>query len=220
MRINRCVLSGLLATLALAGAVGAASANRLSASSQSIRMVWSSLRFEALMIRATITCAVTMEGTFHGETIVKTRDSLVGSITRASFGQPCTGGSVWAYNGTEGAESLPEAFTNSLPWHLTYESFVGTLPSITEVNVRLIGMRWARRAAFLGVPVICTFETGTEDPAEFSAKLGRGGTVLGIRPNEADSIPADHSGVCGPEELYNEAAITGAGGTSLRLTLI
>lgn len=71
-----------------------------------------------------------MEGTFHYRTIVKVERSLIGYVTRAIFGRPCTGfGEMWEYNGTEGSLT---SNVNSLPWHFTYDGFNGTLPNISS----------------------------------------------------------------------------------------
>jgi hypothetical protein len=118
----------------LALAVGQASAGRLSTSHQQFRTTWNSLEFsgEVIGIRLVIRCRVTLEGSFHTTTIAKVRGSLIGLITRATVAHPCEGGEGWALNGR-----AEERGPTTLPWHLTYEEFRGTLPRIETLAVLL-----------------------------------------------------------------------------------
>ena len=92
MRMHtRMLLGSLLAALALASAVSSASANRLSLSSTTFRQVWTPLSISNSEFAVTMTCNVTVEGSFHSAQITKVREALLGYITRARFGHPCTG---------------------------------------------------------------------------------------------------------------------------------
>ena len=117
MRIStKLTLTALLAALLLASAVGAASARNLSSSTQNIRATWSTLEFAAITVAR---CQVTLEGSFHARTIAKVARTLIGTITRFLVKEEsCVNGRVHPKN---------------LPWHLTYESFTGTLPNLTNV---------------------------------------------------------------------------------------
>jgi hypothetical protein len=68
-------------------------------------------------------CSLTMEGSFHYRTMPKVRETLIGYITRAM--SQCSGDGF---------------LTETLPWHIRYESFEGTLPDITGLRIRLIGV--------------------------------------------------------------------------------
>ena len=127
-------LAALTAAAVLASAVGSASARNLSVTNGSFRTTWAPLTFSEPFGFFTIRCNITMEGSFHSTTIAKVIGSLIGYVTSARVQHPCTNGEAWAWNGTE--RFLRTG--NSLPWHLTYEGFTGTLPNITGVRVLLV----------------------------------------------------------------------------------
>src|SRR5438270_3751470 len=114
MKLCKLLLAVVGATVLLGALVGTASAARLSNSSTTFRATWTSAEFSGGF--GTPRCSLTLEGSLHSATIVKTRGSLVGYITRASVG-PCVNGSA-------------TVLTATLPWHVQYDSFTGTLPSI------------------------------------------------------------------------------------------
>jgi hypothetical protein len=135
---TRTLLGGLAAALALASAVGVASAARLSLSNQTFRQVWSPMTISTAAEGGgeVIRCNVTMEGSFHYRTFNKVSRSTIGAITRSIFAHPCTGGEFWAANGTEEA-GLGTPVENTLPWVINYEGFEGTLPNITGVRTAM-----------------------------------------------------------------------------------
>jgi hypothetical protein len=144
------ILTTILATLALTIAIGSASANRLSLSSQTIRATWTSLRFTNTVNSTTILCPLTLEGSFHSATIVKTRGALIGYITRATVRNPCTGGTT-------------SIKTASLPWHVRYVGYSGELPRITLLTLQLIRLEIEIREAGGNT---CAARTEVEHPAE------------------------------------------------------
>jgi hypothetical protein len=134
----RNAIAALTATLLLACAVSSASARSLSVSNQSIRVTWARLEFAEALV--TIRCQVTLEGSFHTQTIAKIVGSLVGYVTRAIMNQSaCTNGRGAVFNGTEAYNG--GTAPNTLPWHLTYESFQGSLPNITALQALVTGFR-------------------------------------------------------------------------------
>lgn len=175
----KLVLTALVAAAALAALVGSASANRLSATSKSLRVVWSSLEFVGPV---TLRCRVTLEGSFHENTIVKTSGILAGYITAAVVSHPCTAGSVWAYNGTDRNEALGNATVPStLPWHISYEGFTGTLPTPTAIRVLLQLSRFLARASFFGIPILCAYRAdAVNGNVTGTANLGAGGRVTSL----------------------------------------
>jgi hypothetical protein len=133
----KLILTALAASLLLSAAVSTASARNLSVSNQGIRATWTALQFEG---GASIRCQVTLEGSFHSRTIVKVARLLIGAITRAQVKQEtCTGGRYSFFNGTERYNGTTPS--NTLPWHLTYESFIGNLPNITGFRFLLSRFR-------------------------------------------------------------------------------
>jgi len=123
----------LLTLAALMTVTGSALARTLSLSNTNFRVVWTPLTLYEPFNFFTIRCNVTLEGSFHERTFAKVFGTLVGYVTRAAISHPCTGGEAWFWNGTEGA--LTGA--SSLPWHLRYEGFSGTLPSIASVSLTI-----------------------------------------------------------------------------------
>jgi hypothetical protein len=123
------LFAAIVVAVLLAVCVGTASANRLSFSTRNFRTTWTSLEFRTSEGTTTVRCAVTMEGSYHSATISKVAESLVGYITRVAVRRPCTGGTVWAMNG-DANEVLGGNVRNTLPWHVLYDSFTGTLPNI------------------------------------------------------------------------------------------
>jgi hypothetical protein len=144
--LARITLAALAAAVLLGSLLGgAASANRISLSNRNIRAVWRELTFEAketeIIPAGPIRCAVTMEGSFHAEQIIKVVGNLIGHITRAIVGHPCgaaEGQEYYFHNGTEAVLGEPPT---SLPWHIRYAGFTGTLPVMTSVIVEITGMR-------------------------------------------------------------------------------
>ena len=123
----------------------AAPARNFSTSNQTFRVAWNELEFGTPTL--TVSCSVTLEGSFHYRTIVKRERTLIGYITRVAVRRPCTNGEAWAANGTESHPRLG-TLANTLPWHLTYEGFEGTLPCITSLLFLLRGVRFKIHAPF------------------------------------------------------------------------
>jgi hypothetical protein len=171
-------LTALLAALLLASAISTASARSLSVTEQSFRATWSSLEFAGG--GATIRCRVTLEGSFHTRTIAKVERSLIGAISRAIVAHPCTNGEGWADNGTE-TEPLGTA-PNKLPFHVTYQSFTGTLPAITAVNLLLSRVSFVIRTTVLGLT--CQGRYGrAEDNIIGIAAREAGGAITELTPS-------------------------------------
>ena len=133
------------ATTLLALLATAAPARNLSISNQQFRVTWQDLDFATDV--TTITCHLTLEGSFHYRTIVKRERTLIGYITQVAFRRPCRNGEAWAANGREAHPRLG-TLANTLPWHLTYEGFEGTLPCITAILLLLRGARLKIHSVF------------------------------------------------------------------------
>jgi hypothetical protein len=147
-KAGRRLLTGAAAALLLALAVGSASATRLSINEPNIRLVWSSLEFRNSMIERVVRCQVTLEGSFHSKTILKIREALIGHLTRANIAA-CAGGDA-------------SVLTETLPWHITYESFAGTLPTITRLSILIVGAGFRIRYGTVEGSNICLARTRVE----------------------------------------------------------
>lgn len=189
----RLLGAGILASLILASAVATASAGRLEVSNQNFRIVFSPLRFETGG-GTPINCTVTMEGTFHYRTILKVARSLIGYVTRAIVARPCSGfGQAYAYNGTEGELT---SNVNSLPWHVTYEGFTGSLPAIATIRLLLSGWRFILRGALS----ICLSIYGpNRNASAIAIRRAETGAITGIEPDGTIGYApeANPGGECG-----------------------
>jgi hypothetical protein len=100
----------------------------------------------------TVSCPVTLEGTLHSRTISKISGLLIGYITRAIAGEAsCTGGTA-------------RALAETLPWHVQYLSFAGTLPNITSFSAGVIRASFQVSASVLGSIVTCLYITSQTEP--------------------------------------------------------
>jgi hypothetical protein len=136
MRLIKALLMSTAAAVVLAGLVGSATATRLSTTSQRWKATYS--RVEWVGTFGTTTCALTVEGSFHSRTSAKTLNTLTGWVTEATVSTPCIRGSATILRET-------------LPWHIVYEGFEGTLPNITGIRLGIIGSSWRINDPVVGV---------------------------------------------------------------------
>jgi hypothetical protein len=197
-------MTALTAAFLLATSVGTASARNLSISNQNFRIVWRNLNFGGL-----VECEVTLEGSFHYRTIVKRERTLIGWITRAIVRHPCISNEGWADNGAE--EFLGRRTINSLPWHVTYETFLGTLPNITGIRLLL------RAPSFvINVPGFCLARYGLAEDNLSALVRVTGGVIEEVTP-VAGAANATR------REVFSGAFCPGTGAlrnTSDRVTLL
>jgi hypothetical protein len=207
---SKLVLAALTAAVALGALVGAASANRLALSSQTDRATWSAMTFEGFGEFGTVICRVTIEGSFHSRTISKVAEALIGYNNRASVEEAaCTGGRA-------------RINAESLPWHVRYEGFTGTLPNITAINERLVGSEFT---VVSSIGITCRYKSTAASP--FRGTINRTtstGVAERIRIDEAARIPlSSGNGFCpNPGVVKGTSnAVTVAGGTTaVTITLV
>jgi hypothetical protein len=146
---SKLLFAGLTAALVLSLAASGVGARSFRTDEQRFNAHWEALRFIAG--GRTISCRVTLEGSFHEATIAKVEEALVGYVSRASVsGERCTGGSA-------------TVLTATLPWHIRYGGFEGILPEIEGIRVRLIGASFEVRPT--GQNFGCLASTTTTNPA-------------------------------------------------------
>jgi len=132
MTVYKALLGGALLVALLSTAASPVSANRLSFSNSQSTRGWRAT-WDRLFLSegtATFTCLLTLEGSFHSNTIAKTRSALVGHVTDTRITCPTLTMTVLRAN---------------LPWHLRYEAFSGTLPRITSVRLTIVGLELSIR---------------------------------------------------------------------------
>jgi len=176
---SKLIFTGLTAALLLSFAVAGASANRLSVSSETFRIVWNPLTLESTSEIAAIECGVTLEGSFHSKTIEKIQGTLVGYVTRGSVDtNNCVGGK---------AHINQESF----PWHVRYLYYTGTLPNVTGVALALVGAEFA-----ITEPVNCNTSTTESQPGVGIGSIEAGGSISGMRADEEEFIPLEGEFLC------------------------
>jgi hypothetical protein len=175
----------LTAALALGAAVGNATARRLEVSEQRILVLFRALSFGQPGQEPTSICDVNIEGSFHSRTLSKVSGQLIGYITEAVVHRPCVRGAAWILNGVE---RLANGSTtpNSLPWHIRYDHFEGTLPRITIIDLQLIGAQFLVESLGLS----CLYTSTAANPMVGLAIIEDGtaghpvGQVTGLRAKE------------------------------------
>jgi hypothetical protein len=177
-------------------AVGTASASRLSISNRNLRIVWRPLRFISGESEASIQCNVTLEGSFHSATIRKVQNALIGHVTRASVASCGFGTSA-------------TVLTATLPWHITYEGFLGRLPRLEGVILLLD--RTAFRLDTLLTPV-CLYQALGAARTRGIANVEPNGLVTGVTADNTILLPLFE----GLAECFRTSGFEGTG----RLTLL
>jgi hypothetical protein len=177
-RRTKLIIGALTVAIALTAAVASASANRIETSEQQFLVLFRELTFSGG--GANVICPVNLEGSFHSKTLSKVNEQLVGYITEGVAHLPCQQGSATVQ-------------TSSLPWHIHYESFTGTLPNITGINQR------SDNGGFI-VEVFgaqCLYEATAASPFKATIVVS-GGTVTGLRVNETAAVPKRSGGILCP----------------------
>jgi hypothetical protein len=201
---TKLFLGALAATALFASLAGSASARNLSISNRNIRTVFAPLQFGSSELGLTISCNVTLEGTFHSNTIAKVVNSLVGYITRATADTPnCrenTGGTARALVRQE-----------TLPWHIRYVGFIGTLPNVRvrlqliNAGFRILGLPFGLTCNYLASPF------GIVEGPAVGSNINSGSAFL--RAEEAQTFESGGFG-CPNGRFFGRGAITLLGTTT------
>ena len=190
---SRALLLATLGVATLLGAVvGAASARNLSASSQTLRANFFPFlpaeperrpeqgeSFEITSGFGTYRCNLTLEGSLHTRTMVKTIGSLIGYINAANMA------------GCTFLET--RVLRETLPWHVRYSGFTGILPEIRSIIDHVVGAGWRIRevngVVCLGTstaaePLILTYHRAVEGrltEMSVSGRITTGLNCLNVR---------------------------------------
>jgi len=189
----KVMLTALGAALVLFSAVGVASAGRFSVSSGSFRATWAPIIYEGGGFR--VECNITIEGSFHSRTITKVVSTLVGYVTRATVTQPCTGGAWYYLNGVEVLRGVTLA--NTLPWHIRYRSFTGTLPNIQKIGLDVVDYSFLIESPLI---IGCLFRSTAARPIQWNLVREAGGAVTSVE-EPATQIPLKEGGFGCPSEI-------------------
>jgi hypothetical protein len=183
-----------------------AAARLLSYSEKQFRIVWSTLSFSAEEGGVSITCPVTLEGSFHERTAAKVRDALAARIINSTVGT-CR----------EGAATILAA---TQPWNVAYQSFTGTLPNITGVRYSLLNAAFQVEPGF---GIVCLARTTAEYPAAGDARRDANGRITSLTPDSALAIPTTGNVECPRFGIFTgsgEVFVQGSSTTRVTLTLI
>ncbi len=158
----RAALAALAAAASLAAFASTASANDLLGNEVEMYFDWEELTFEAGGFE--VTCPVTFLNDLHSLFIEKTYGLLVGFVDHAQVAAAeCAGGGLTFQAGT-------------LPWHLTYKSFTGTLPTPTQVTFLLRRMGFTVSSG----GITCLGVTDAADSMDLILDLNPEGRVLSV----------------------------------------
>jgi hypothetical protein len=202
MRNRTKLLLGVLTVAVTLGAlVSATPANRLARSSSTFRTTIT-MKLSGF---ATVTCRVTMEGSFHSKTIAKVAESLIGYVSKATV-QECTGGSASAHG---------------LPWHMRYVGFEGSLPAI--LNNRDAVWNFSIQVTAIGIE--CGFTSTGASPLKGIETRNTGtGVAESLRIDETAQIPKSSGGsfcgTSGREEGTSGSLTVGGGTAKITVTLV
>lgn len=191
MRWTKALCAALAATCLLVIFAGNAGASRLSMSEGEFTISWAGLEFRNNVAAPPLVCPVTMSGRFERRTFAKVSGTQIGVVENVSVFRSgrtteiCRGGEI-------------TLLTETLPWHVTYGGFFGTLPRITDVRVNLVNtafridmegaatclIRTTASEPFIGFIAVSPENSGLSGPLSASGSIPAGDStcaLLGIR---------------------------------------
>jgi hypothetical protein len=215
---SKLLLTALTAALVFAAAVSTASARRFALSNQLYRVTWSELELlghEPFGGTLTIKCPVTLEGSLHSRTLSKVSGQLIGYVTAAFVrSESCVGGTA-------------RVLTETLPWHVRYDRFIGALPGITGIRIQLVG---AKFLVTFPPGINCLFTSTAREPAFGILEREAGGLVNRLRADETVTVPKTpneqatlNSAFCPPGGIFagaGEVFLQGSTSTRISVTLV
>lgn len=190
----------LISSALLAVAVGSSSANRLGLNETGIRVTYSPLSFVP-SFGTTARCNVTLSESYHSRTLTKTADSLIGYINAAAASS-CTSGNV-------------RMNVESLPWHLKYASFSGTLPSITAIDEYQGRISFEVHGEIFGIRVVCRYTT----PVGSASKVRESRGAITSQTPGNESISSETGG-CPSLRLSGTGVVKTSAGATVTASLI
>lgn len=166
-------IATLTASLTLAATISTATANRIAFDEQGFRQPMTEFTVSESGGGFAVSCRITLEGSFHSRSISKASEALIGYIRTAAVEPLCIEGRM-------------RILTETLPWHVRYESFSGTLPNITGINLRDVGMALAIEK---GLSAVCLLKATTANPAK-STLIVSGGVIWELDFSSSATIPS------------------------------
>ena len=107
--------------------------------------------------------------------------------------------------------------TETLPWHITYHAFAGTLPAITSATVDVVGWSWNYPGTGMQP---CLYKSTTAGPARWILERERGGAITAVRADETITVPLFSGEVtCASTINYRGTGSMTVAGSSTLVTL-
>lgn len=144
MKICRMLFAVVGAAVLLSALTGSAIARRIGQTETRMTATFPRIEFRGGL--GTTRCNLTLGASMHSRTLTKTAETLIGYVTQASVGG-CEVGSA-------------TVLTATLPWHMRYESFSGTLPNIASMSSKVIGASFRISEPIFGIEALLTSTAG------------------------------------------------------------
>jgi hypothetical protein len=198
-RFSKLLLAGLAAALLCSAIASSALARNFSQNEQRLKITYSPLSFVP-SFGSTTRCGITLESSLHSRTYAKVNESLVGYIFNAVNGV-CESGAI-------------RANTETLPWHITYNGFTGTLPNITGLNRNVHNSSYEINGEIFGLRVRCRYNIAVK---RYIRTVTRG-----VMSAERAGTEADRSATegCPSIQMEGTGTVKTPGGGSAVVTLI
>jgi len=162
MRFTKLVLATTGIVVALGLLASAASAGEFEFSEVRLRATWARMNFTGGF--GAVECEVVLEKELHTRGVPKVRESLIAFVRVANVIRCARGGAT--------------ALRETLPWHVRYESFTGTLPAIRSVETRIVGFAFKIREPAFGVE--CLFRSTAANPVLLTYGLEAAGAITSV----------------------------------------
>lgn len=165
-RLTKTLIATLVLAIALSTGFATASARNISVSERRFEENFIPLIFSGGF--STVECEIILLGELHARTFPKVLHTLIGWVNHVTV-ERCSRGSA-------------TALSETMPWHLTYEGFIGNLPIIQNLIVLLIGASFRIREPTFGVE--CLARSTTERPIRVTATRNTAtGAVTRLAPS-------------------------------------
>jgi hypothetical protein len=161
MKRSKLLLAVVGATVLFGALVSPAFAGRLSLSSDLVAETFTRTNFSGGL--GTIECDLILTKILHSRSFAKTRLLLLGYIIAANITRCARGGAT--------------ILRETLPWHIRYDSFSGTLPNITSFKTLMVGFALRVREPTFGIE--CLARSTPEESYALTYNLS-GGVIQSV----------------------------------------
>jgi hypothetical protein len=189
LTLVKLVLGAFVVILPLAAMAGAAAGRRIEASESLLYGLFTPLRMVSAEGSFSIACNITILATMISRTFSKVSGASIRRVGHVVVAEPCTGGRA-------------RVLAETLPWDVRFNSFTGTLPSITSIRLQVVGMALQVEVLF----GTCLYATSGAHPAMFDENLNAAGEATGIRALSEFRIPSQ-TGFCPEARLEGTGTV-------------